>query len=63
MMALQRSHFCQGKFVRGSRSGEQVKDHWLIRSGMLEVIGTGTIEPTMVCGSRVDGLKIRIRKV
>jgi hypothetical protein len=50
MMALQRSHFCQGKFVRGSRSGEQVKDHWLIRSGMLEVIGTGTIEPAMVCG-------------
>jgi hypothetical protein len=38
-MALQRSHFCQGKFVRGSRSGEEVKDHWLIRSGTLEVIG------------------------
>jgi hypothetical protein len=38
MMALQRSHFCQGKFVRGSRSGEHVKDYWLIRSGTLEVI-------------------------
>ncbi len=49
--------------MRGSRSGEQVKDHWLIRSGMLEVIGTGTIEPAMVCGSRVDGLRITIRKV
>ncbi len=49
--------------MRGSRSGEQLKDHWLMRSGTLEVIGTGTIEPDMVCGSRLDGLKIRIRKV